>query len=230
MNRTRSTDALAAFIGALVSTLILRGLDFGHAPWYISRSSGLVAYVLLTLSVVLGLLLSTRSPRPLVPRALAFDLHRFISILTLTMIGVHAGILLFDNYLGFGPAEILLPFASDSEPLLTAVGVVAAWSLVAITASFWLRRHIGPRAWRRLHYLSFASWLLSLVHGFAQGTDTAIPFVSAIYILSAAIVAGLLTYRIGSRSGSRTPATTVSPQAGPGNRESRRLASRAASD
>lgn len=230
MTRTRSTDAFAAFIGALVSTLMLKGADFGHAPWYISRSSGLVAYVLLTLSVVLGLMLSARSPRPLLPRALAFDLHQFLSILTLTMIGVHAGILLFDTYLGFGPAEILVPFASGSQPLLTATGVIATWSLIGVTASFWVRRHIGQRTWRRLHYVSFASWLLALVHGFAQGTDTHIPFVSATYILSAAVVAGLLTYRIGSRSGSRTPASTPPPHAGPGSRESRRLASRAASD
>lgn len=230
MNRDRSTGVFAAFIGALVSTLMLKGADFGHAPWYISRSSGLVAYVLLTLSVVLGLLLSIRPARPLLPRALAFDLHQFISILTLSMVGVHVGILLFDTYLGFSPAEILVPFASDSEPLLNAIGVLAAWSLVAITASFWLRRRVGQRTWRRLHYVSFASWLLALVHGYAQGTDTFVPFVNAIYVLSAAVVAGLLTYRIGSRSDSRAPASNPPPQAGDGNRASRRLASRAASD
>lgn len=230
MTRTRTTDAFAAFIGALVSTLMLKGADFGHAPWYISRASGLVAFVLLTISVVLGLLLSTKSPRPLVPRALAFDLHQFTGILVLTLIGVHAGILLFDGFAPLSAPAVLVPFAASSEPLLTGLGVIGAWTLVAVTATFWVRRRIGQRAWRRIHYLSFVAWLLALVHGYAQGSDTSLPFVNAIYVLSAAVVAGLLTYRIGSSSGSRSPVSNPPPQTGAADRDRRRLASRAASE
>jgi len=76
--------------------------------------------------VILGLVRSTKSPRPLIPRALSFDLHQFISVLGLTFIGVHAGALLFDGFLRFTPASLLVPFASPYRPIWTGLGVISA--------------------------------------------------------------------------------------------------------
>jgi len=221
--------AVAVFLGGMITSATLNGADFGHIPWYMSRASGIVAFGLLSLSVILGLTISTKSPKPVIPRGLAFDLHQFLSILTLTLVGAHAGILMFDGFTPFSPLAIVMPFAAPWEPLVTGLGTITAWLLVAVTASFWLRRRIGQRAWRRFHYVSFAAYLLSLLHGLTAGPDTGVPQVHWAYVLSAATVAGLLTYRISFRSGVRTPAASPPRRSGAAASEAARLTSRPAS-
>ncbi len=223
MNRANLKTAGAVFMGGILMSASLQTASLGHLAWYVSRASGLVAFVLISASVILGLLISTKSPKPLVPRALTFDLHQFLSILTLTMVGAHAGILIFDGFMPFSPAAVLFPFTAPFKPFVTGLGVIAAWLLVAVTASFWLRKYIGQRAWRRFHFVSFATYVLALGHGFTAGPDTTIPLVHWTYVLSAATVAGLLTYRIGFRSGNRQPAPLPPPGAGAAARDARRL-------
>lgn len=219
----------AVFLGGMLMSATLNGADFGHLPWYVSRASGLVAFALLSLSVILGLTISTKSPKPVIPRGLAFDLHQFLSILTLTMVGAHVGILMFDGFMPFSPLAILLPFAAPWKPLVNGLGTITAWLLVAVTASFWLRKRIGQRAWRRFHYVSFAAYLLSLIHGVTAGPDASVPLVHWTYVLSAATVAGLLTYRIGFRSGHRAPAVSLPPRSGAAARDAARLGAQPAS-
>lgn len=188
------------FTGSLVLAAALQGVDLGHTPWYISRASGLVSFALLSGSVILGLMISTRSPKPIISKPMAFELHQFLAILGLTFIGIHAGSLLFDSFLRFSPVDLLVPFAGPYRPLATGAGIIAAWAGALVTASFWARKRIGHAAWRRFHYVSFAAYLLGLVHGITAGTDTAVPFVGWLYILSAATVAALLVYRVGFRN------------------------------
>lgn len=203
MKGTTLAWGFGAFAGALLLAPVLQSANLGHAPWYISRASGLVAFALLSGSVILGLTISSKASKSFIPRTLAFDLHQFLSVLALTFVGIHAGSLLFDGFLRFSPAQILVPFASPYRPLATGAGIVAAWIASLVTASFWLRKRVGYRAWRRFHYLSFAAYVLGLVHGVTAGTDSGLPLVGWMYILSAATVAALLVYRIGSRNPER---------------------------
>ena len=187
----------AGVLGASVfGGLALNAGDPGTLPWMLSRVSGVIAFVLLSASVVFGLLVSTKAADGVLSRPLVFNIHQFLSVLTLTFLGIHAGSLLFDGFLHFGPLSLLVPFASPYKPLWVALGTIAAWTTALVTASFWMRGRIGQKRWRKLHYASFGAYLLSLVHGVTAGTDTTVPLVSFIYLISLALVAGLLTYRI----------------------------------
>jgi predicted ferric reductase len=143
-----------------------------HAPvaWYIARSSGLVAFGTLTLSVWLGLAMSTRLLGTRRQKSL-FGWHQTLAWTGLSMLGLHAGALLFDPTLHFGLPSVLVPFASAWRPAAVAAGVVAGWLALMLALSFRLRKRIGQRGWRRLHYTSFAAFVLALGHALTAGTD-----------------------------------------------------------
>jgi hypothetical protein len=143
-----------------------------HAPvaWYITRSAGLVAFGALTLSVWLGLAMSTRLLGPRRQKSL-FGWHQTLAWTGLSMLGLHAGALLFDPTLHFGLPSVLVPFASAWRPAAVAAGVIAGWLALMLALSFRLRKRIGQRGWRRLHYASFAAFVLALGHALTAGTD-----------------------------------------------------------
>lgn len=142
------------------------------AAWLLARAAGLVAFAVLTLSVWLGLSMSTRIVAPRY-RARLLGWHRTLAWTGLSLVGLHAGALLADPTLHFAPAAVLVPFASAWRPAAVAAGIMAGWLSLALAASFRLRRFIGQRGWRRLHYASFAAFVLALCHALASGTDLA---------------------------------------------------------
>lgn len=138
--------------------------------WLIARAAGLVALGLLTLSMWLGLAMSTRLLGPRRQKSL-FGWHRTLVWTGLAMIGLHGLALLFDPTIHFGPAALLLPLAAPWHPAAVAAGVVATWLALMLAVSFRLRRWIGQRGWRRLHYASFGAFVLSVGHALVSGTD-----------------------------------------------------------
>jgi sulfoxide reductase heme-binding subunit YedZ len=138
--------------------------------WLVARAAGLVAFGLLTLSVWLGLAMSTRLLGPKRQKAL-LGLHRTLVWTGLAMVGLHALALLLDPVMHFGLAAVLLPFAAPWKPGAVAAGVVAGWLTLALAVSFRLRKWIGQKGWRRLHYASFAAFALALGHALLVGTD-----------------------------------------------------------
>lgn len=183
----------------------------GKAPWYISRASGIGTFVALSLSVILGLLTSTRVALPGLSKAFNYEIHGFVSVLGLTLAGVHGGALLFDSWFHFTPAHLLVPFIAPFEPFWTGLGTLAAWGMAVVTASFWMRRWIGQRTWRRLHYVSFVVYLLGFFHGIFGGTDTGTLPVALVYAASIATVASLLALRVMVR-GERVARQTATAQ------------------
>ena len=139
--------------------------------WYVARSTGIVAWSLLTLSMTWGLMLRTKilNGRPS-PRWL-LDLHRFLGGLSIVFVALHLAGLVADSYAHFGPAELLVPFASSWRPAAVALGVVALYLLVAIEVTSLLMRRLPRRWWRAVHLSSFATFLLSTLHAVAAGTD-----------------------------------------------------------
>lgn len=138
--------------------------------WLVARAAGLVAFGLLTLSVWLGLAMSTRLLGPRRQKRL-LGLHRTLAWTGLSMVVLHVGALLLDPVVHFSVLGALVPFASPYRPVAVAAGVVAAWLGLVLAASFRARKWIGQKGWRRLHYASFAAFALALGHALSTGTD-----------------------------------------------------------
>ena len=163
--------------------------------WYVERAGGILAYALLTGSVILGLLLSGKAKLSGWPRFALEDVHRFVGLLAGTFIVVHVGGLLFDSYLPFSLTNILVPETAPYRPVSVAFGIIAAELLAALALTNHYRKALSYRFWRRAHYLNFAVWLLALVHGIAAGTDRGTVWALALYIGTASVVAGLTASR-----------------------------------
>lgn len=163
--------------------------------WFVTRSSGVVSWALCALSVIWGLLLSTRllGRKPAGPWLL--DLHRFLGALSIAFVGVHLGALVADTYTHWGPTDLLVPFASSWKPGPVAWGIVAFYLLVAIEVTSLLRSRIPKRLWHGVHLTSFALYAASTVHLFTAGTDAPGPLTYAA-VTSIAVVAFLTVFRV----------------------------------
>jgi len=140
--------------------------------WLVARAAGLAAFGALTASTWLGLAMSTR----LLPTRFQRHLlgwHRTLVWTSLSLVGLHVGALLGDPMLHMGLSGALIPFASPWRPAAVAAGVVAGWASLMLAVSFPMRKWIGQKTWRRLHYASFAAFVLALGHALASGTDLA---------------------------------------------------------
>lgn len=167
------------------------------AYWDLSRSSAIVAYGLMWLSVMLGLLITNKFARVFPGGPAATDLHEFTSLLSLAFALFHIVILLGDKYIAYTPLQLVLPFASvNYQPFWVGLGQLGFYLLIPLTFSFYVRRWIGHGAWRWLHYATFLGFTLVTVHGLLAGTDTKSPFVLAMYVTTGAAVYFLTFYRM----------------------------------
>jgi predicted ferric reductase len=139
--------------------------------WYTARASGLVSWALLSASMLWGLVLSTKLRPPRIRPNWTLDLHRFLGGLAVIFVGVHLAALVFDSYVGFGLADLLVPFASHWKPMAVAWGVVGLYLLVAVEVSSLARKHLPNRIWRRLHFLAFPLYAVATLHMVTAGTD-----------------------------------------------------------
>jgi methionine sulfoxide reductase heme-binding subunit len=179
----------------LVAAVTLSGAG-ATTVWYVIRAAGIVAYLLLTLSMVAGLLVRHRAMPPGRPRVDVFEVHSFLSLLVLGFATFHALMLLLDSYVGFSPTQVLVPFTSSYRPVSVALGTMTLYLSTIIYGSFWLKRFIGQRGWRTLHYGSFLAFAGATYHGILSGADTSAPWMLAIYLVAIAIVVGFLAYRL----------------------------------
>ena len=165
-------------------------------PWIFERLFAFLAYGAVAASVIYGLLLSTKLLDAIAHRPVTFNLHQDLASIGLGLAGVHGMLLALDRTVPFSLAQILVPGQAPHAPLGVAVGQVAFYLMVVVVGSFYVRRRIGQRAWRALHYLTFLAFAGSTAHGFIAGTDTASPWAWWLYVGASAIVAFLLGYRI----------------------------------
>ena len=178
-----------------------------HLWWYIARASGIVAWVLVTASVVWGLILSTRLTRRPKP-AWFLDLHRFLGGLSVVFVGVHLAGLVADNYTHFGLASLLVPLASAWHPVAVAWGVVGMYLLLAIEITSLLMRRLPRRLWRAVHFTSFGLFALTTVHALTAGSDAGSVAMQWFALGSCAVVAFLTSVRILSLRRTDRPLTT----------------------
>lgn len=201
---------ILALLAAMTGGMALRLNDTGHAAWLISRASGLAAFALLTGSMVFGMLISSKAADKSMSRLTVFTVHQFLSVLSLAFLVVHGGALLFDGFFHFTVFDLIVPALAPYKPLMVGMGIVAAWLSAAVTGSFWARKYIGQNAWRKLHFASFAAFVLAWFHGITAGTDTSRLPVTLLYTLSMTIVLALLSYRI-ARARAKKPVKARRP-------------------
>ena len=149
--------------------------------WILARSSGLLAYALLTSSVLAGLVLKSRPFGAALKAATVADLHRFLAMLGLGAVLAHASALVLDSTVHIGIGSLLVPGLAPYRPLWTGLGVLAAELMVVVYASFSLRKRIGARNWRRLHWATYLIFALATVHGLTAGTDSSQPWALGLY-------------------------------------------------
>jgi predicted ferric reductase len=166
------------------------------SAWYLSRASGIVAYLFVSGSVIWGLALSTKIAKMWVAAPLALALHNTCSWMAAGLATFHAIVLLFDNYFDYSIPDLLIPFTGPYRPVSVGLGITSLYGLFLVASSFHVRKRIGQRTWRRLHYISFVLYILITAHGVAAGSDSQTPALQAIYAGSALTVLFLVNYRL----------------------------------
>ena len=164
--------------------------------WYAARAAGVVAYVLLSAVVLVGLTLSGRAQLGSWPKFAVTELHRFGGILVGVFLGIHVLAIAVDTYTPFSLTQLLVPFASSYRPFWVALGIVSAELLVAVAVTNALKPHISYRTWRRAHYATFLVWAGATAHGIGAGTDSTTSWLGALYAVCVGLVSGALAWRI----------------------------------
>lgn len=164
--------------------------------WDVNRAAGLVSWALLSTSMVLGLLLSSKALGRRAKANWLQDLHRGLSALAVVFVGVHVAGAIADSYVHFGAADVLVPFASSWRPIAIAWGVVGLYLLIAVEATSLLRRHLPHQLWRRFHYLSFPLFLSATIHGITAGTEMGTTLGVFAAAGATATIAGLTALRV----------------------------------
>jgi predicted ferric reductase len=164
--------------------------------WYMARSAGIVAYLLLWGSVAWGLMVSNKILDGIVKPPAVYELHKTLSILALVVGMFHGFILLGDTYMKFTIFDILIPFVSPYQPFWVGLGILGLYLTAILVVSFYIKKRIGHRAWRLLHYSSFLVWIMTSLHGLMSGTDSKLLLMQVMYTAAIASVSYLLFYRI----------------------------------
>jgi len=158
---------------------------------------GNIAYILLTASMLWGLLLIVKPLRQTLSSPMSLLLHATVSWLAVVFALGHALLLLIDTYFSYTLASILIPFLGEYRPLWVGLGVIAFWLLLVVNISFNIRRRIGNRAWRWLHYTSYGAFVLVTLHTLFAGTDAGLFGMKVLLGASVAGVALLFLWRVG---------------------------------
>jgi hypothetical protein len=172
------------------------GATSSKAFWFASRGTGVVCLLLLTASVVLGVVTTVRFETPHWPRFVLQGLHRNISLLILVFIGLHVATTVIDGFVPIGYLDAVVPFRSPYRTLWLGLGAVALDLLLALTITSLLRARLGYRVWRAVHWASYACWPIALMHGLGTGSDARQGWMVALDILALFSVCAAVCWRL----------------------------------
>jgi methionine sulfoxide reductase heme-binding subunit len=164
--------------------------------WYATRATGLVAMVLLTVSVAFGLLSAVGYQRPGLPRFVTVGLHRNASLLAFVFTVIHVVTTIADGYVHIRIVDAFIPFLSSYRPLWLGLGTIASDLMIALIATSLLRSRLSHRTWQAVHWTAYACWPVALLHGLGTGTDTPVRWVLFLTLLCVAVVAALACWRL----------------------------------
>jgi predicted ferric reductase len=166
------------------------------AYWYLTRSTGAVSLLLLTVAVALGVADVRRLATGRLPRFVIDALHRNASLIALAFLVVHIVTSVLDSFAPISLADAVIPFGGAYRPFWLGLGAVSFDLLVAVAITSLLRRRIGLRAWRGVHWLAYASWPVALLHGLGTGSDVKDTWLLVLSIGCALVVAAAVAWRV----------------------------------
>jgi sulfoxide reductase heme-binding subunit YedZ len=169
------------------------------ALWYLTRATGATALVLLTLSLVLGVVNVRRFTSHRFPRFVIDGWHRTTSLLVCALLAVHIGTSVLDGYAPIRVADVFIPFGGAYRPLWLGLGALAFDVLLAVIATSLLRARLGVRAWRAVHWLAYACWPVALLHGLGTGSDIRAGWLTWVSVGCAAAVVLAVVARLADR-------------------------------
>jgi sulfoxide reductase heme-binding subunit YedZ len=166
------------------------------AYWYLTRSTGAVALVLLTLAIVLGVIDVERWSTPRWPRFVLDSLHRNVALLAMVFLVLHILTAVLDSYASISIVAAIVPFVGSYRPFWLGLGAVAFDLLVAVVVTSLMRARMGYSSWRAIHWLTYASWPIALVHGFGTGSDASKGWLLAVSVACTALVLAAVLTRV----------------------------------
>ena len=164
--------------------------------WYATRGLGAATLIVLTGTIVLGIVTSTRWIGESTPAFVAADVHRNLSLLGICLLAAHVITTVLDPFAHISVRDVIVPVGAAYRPIWLGLGVAAMWVLVGVVASSLLRDRIGPRAWRLIHWAAYASWPLAVVHGLGTGSDAQAPWLVAVVASCVVAVVFALVFRL----------------------------------
>lgn len=184
------------------------------ALWYLSRATGVVTLVLLTLTVALGVANFKRLRTRRIPRFVVDMVHRNVALLSVAFLAIHVLTTVTDSYVSVGLLDAVLPFGSGYRPFWIGLGAVSVDLMLAVILTSLLRRRIGHRVWRATHWLAYASWPVALAHSLGTGTDAGARWMLLLSVVCVATVAVAVLVRISGqrRRSSPSPPPLLTPR------------------
>jgi predicted ferric reductase len=177
--------------------------------WYATRATGLVALVLLTASMALGLLSSVRFERPAWPRFVTLGLHRNLALLALGFTAVHVLTTVLDSFVSIPLQDAFIPFVSSYRPIWVGLGAIALDLMLALIITSLLRTRMGLRSWRVVHWTAYLCWPVAVLHGLGTGTDTPVRWVLVLTACCLLAVTALTLWRLALAWPDRPVASTA---------------------
>jgi methionine sulfoxide reductase heme-binding subunit len=163
--------------------------------WLLARATGITSYVLLTLSVLAGLMVKARPFGMAIKPAHAVDLHKTLALLSLAALAMHGITLVLDHAVEISVLDLVVPGTAPYRPLWTGLGVLAGELMLIVYVSFGLRRRIGARNWRRLHWTTYGAFAAATAHGVMAGSDSSQPWALFLYLAAIGAVAMATAWR-----------------------------------
>jgi sulfoxide reductase heme-binding subunit YedZ len=168
----------------------------GSAYWYLTRSTGAVALLLLTAAVALGVIDVRRWSTPRWPRFVVDSLHRNVSLLAMAFLLLHIVTSVLDSFAPISLLDAFVPFAGSYRPFWLGLGAISFDLLLAVTITSLLRQRMGYASWRAIHWLTYASWPIALLHGFGAGSDVKATWLLGLSVACLIVVLAAVVVRV----------------------------------
>jgi hypothetical protein len=176
--------------------MILAAASSPSAFWFLTRGTGAVSLVLLTLTAALGVANVRRTQIAGVPRFVFDSVHRSTALLAVTFLLVHIATAILDGFASIRLLDVVIPFRSAYRPVWVGFGAVAFDLIIAITITSLLRRRLGHGAWRATHWLAYASWPVALLHGLGTGSDTKTHWMLLLTVVCVVVMLAAVIVRV----------------------------------